>query len=120
LIIPPSMQPANRRARLKHDSLDTAGCKRLAAAIIIQAADEAVHPDPDTYYPARAWLAQEGLIWIELLGFNAQAARSWLKSGCPLNTDVLFRDADDLYLELLLLSREVVSADKRKRRRRRA
>jgi hypothetical protein len=114
------MQPAYRRARLKYDSLDIDGCKRLAAAIIIQAVDEAVSPDPDTYYPARAWLAQEGLIWIELLGFNAQAVRSWLKSGCPLNSGVIFQDADDLYLELLLLSREVVSAGKRKRRRRRA
>jgi hypothetical protein len=118
LITPSPSQRANKIVRQEKASLDVAACKRLAAAIILQAVDEAVHPDPDTYYPARAWLVNEGLIWIELLGFNAQAVRSWLKSGCPLNSGVIFQDADDLYLELLLLSQAIVTAHQKKRWRR--
>jgi hypothetical protein len=97
--------------------LENIGCQRLAATVILQAVEEAMHSDPDIYFPAREWLAAEGVLWIKLLGFNPRAVLIWLKEGCKRREEIVYQDADDLYYELLFLSKMIIRGQKRKRKR---
>jgi hypothetical protein len=93
--------------------LDETGCQRLAVAVILLAVAEAVDPDPDIYYPARKWLASDGLIWVGLLGMNPQPVCAWIKQGCPKRSRAAYQDENDRYLELLHWC-EIIAAKKRK------
>lgn len=99
--------------------LDAGGVRRLAAATVLNAVEEAMHSDPDIRYPARKWLAEEGLLWIRLLGFNPLAVRNWIKQGCPRNENSVYKDVNDLYLELLMAAETIVIALRKKKRRKR-
>lgn len=83
------------------ETLDMMGCRRLAAAIILQAAREAMHADADGSLPARKWLATDGQIWMNLLGMNPRGLRHWLQKGCPGERNAPEMDCDDAYLELM-------------------
>jgi hypothetical protein len=109
----------NRKGEQELIHLDAGGVRRLAAATILSAVEEAMHPDPDVCYPARKWLAKEGLLWIRLLGFNPLAVRDWLKQGCPRNENSAYKDFDDLYRELLMAAESIVIALRKKKRRKR-
>jgi hypothetical protein len=97
--------------------LENIGCQRLAATVILQAVEEAMHSDPDIYFPAREWLAEEGVLWIKLLGFHPHAVLIWLKEGCKRREKMVYLDADDLYFELIFLSKMIIRGQKRKRKR---
>jgi len=64
--------------------------RRLAAAIIKQAARDARASNPRLANEARAWLEVSGLEWLAALGFNVglQCWLEWIDAGCPgdLNT----------------------------------
>jgi hypothetical protein len=95
--------------------LDVIACQRLAAAVILQAVQEAMQTDPDIYYPARRWLASEGLFWIRLIDLNPLAVRIWIKRGCPTGEKSTYQDEEDVYMELKNIC-EVIAAKKRKKR----
>lgn len=95
--------------------LDVIACHRLAAAVILQAVQEAMQSDPDIYYPARRWLASEGLFWIRLIDLNPLAVRIWIKRGCPADKKSTYQDEEDVYLELRNLC-EIIVAKKQKKR----
>ncbi|HSV85771.1 MAG TPA: hypothetical protein VLH85_04295 [Levilinea sp.] len=95
--------------------LDMTGCHRLAAAIILQAVQEAIDADPDCSLPAREWLAADGLIWMRLLSMNPRALAWWLKKGCPRDQSTPALDSDDAYQELLHWC-QIIVTKRRKRR----
>jgi hypothetical protein len=94
--------------------LDVIACQRLAAAVILQAVQEAMQTDPDIYYPARRWLASEGLFWIRLIDLNPLAVRIWIKRGCPVDEKSTYQDEEDVYMELKNIC-EIIAAKKRKK-----
>ncbi|MEN4040991.1 MAG: hypothetical protein ROW39_01505 [Anaerolineaceae bacterium] len=77
------------------------GCRRLAAAIILQAVREAMDADADGCLPARKWLAADAQLWMRLLGMNPRGLRHWLQIGCPGERNAPRLDCDDAYLELM-------------------
>lgn len=52
---------------------------RLAMAVIIQALTDLKSSDRFVMQKARWWLEGDGIIWWELLGFQAAILRTWLK-----------------------------------------
>lgn len=52
---------------------------RLALAVIIQALTDLKSSDRFVVQKARWWLEGDGIIWWELLGFQAAILRTWLK-----------------------------------------
>jgi hypothetical protein len=92
--------------------LDVSACQRLAAAVILQAVQEAMQPDPDVYYPARRWLSSEGLFWIRLIDLNPLAVRIWIKRGCPVDEKSTYQNEEDVYMELKNIC-EIIVAKKR-------
>jgi hypothetical protein len=113
----PDSQQDDQQNRQEMLQLEYVACQRLATAVILQAVEEAMHSDPDICFPAREWLAAEGVGWIMLLGFNPHAVRVWLKEGCKRIEKTVYQDVDDLYYELLFLSKMINRAHNRKRKR---
>jgi len=60
-----------------------AGLQRLAQAVIIQAAKDAMAGSRE----ARAWLVESETanIWLELAGLDSRAVVRWVEAGCKSN-----------------------------------
>jgi len=63
---------------------ETYGHRRLAAAIVVQAARDAKSRKPALAHPARAWLVGDGVDLVEAVGLDRDRVREWIDRLDPM------------------------------------